>query len=339
MKKLIALLLTLSTLFAASCAAVKIGDDGTTDTKKTPDEQTTAGEGTTAEEQTTADEQTTVDDVTTAEETTTQKVYYEVIINQYSLEELMRTSDNVLKARFVSKTVDGNEIIYRFNVLEEYYGKTGRKTIDVFYNTKWGLPTGIAYESGKDYFLLLYEDGDQYSGGQGEWVSVSYEIFLPVGDVSKMTLYGRPVKEQSDIKKLENEKDFVDHLKSVIAKEDLPEPKEKKYIMSDDMGEIVSHSEVIFAATVIKDQYRGVNDINPKKDFFTCEITKVYKGNIEVGEAVDVVFRKNTVSIGDTVIFAGYWDEATGLYRITSPSSVYKMTEKDNIIALIEEQK
>ena len=41
MKKLIALLLTLSTLFAASCAAVKTGDDGTTDTKKAPDEQTT----------------------------------------------------------------------------------------------------------------------------------------------------------------------------------------------------------------------------------------------------------------------------------------------------------
>ena len=53
MKKLIAILLTLSTLFAASCAEVKTDGDGTTETKKAPDEQTTAGNETTAEEQTT----------------------------------------------------------------------------------------------------------------------------------------------------------------------------------------------------------------------------------------------------------------------------------------------
>ena len=69
MKKLIALLLTLSTLFAASCAAVRTDGDGTTETKKAPEEQTTVGEGTTAEEQTTAEEETTEEEQTTEDST------------------------------------------------------------------------------------------------------------------------------------------------------------------------------------------------------------------------------------------------------------------------------
>ncbi|MBQ0101741.1 MAG: hypothetical protein KBT31_02985 [Firmicutes bacterium] len=345
MKKLIALLLTVSTLLATSCVAVKTGDDGTTDTKKTPDEQTTAGEGTTAEEQTTADEQTTVDDVTTAEDVTTatrttkQEPDIEVDFVAWPLEELMAMSDNILKARFIGKTVDENDVIYSFDVLEEYYGNTLRKTIDMFYGNKWGLRTDFPYEKGKDYFLLLSDRGDQYSGGQGKWVAADHWMFLPAYDVSKMILNDKPIKESSEIKKLRNEKDFIKYLKSVIAGEGFPEPKEKKYILSDDIGEIVSRSEVIFAVTARKIQYRSVSDINEKKDFFVCEVAEVYKGDIEVGTTVDVIFMKGTVSMGETVIFAGYMDEAKDLFRITSPSSVYKMTEKDNIIALIEEQK
>ena len=102
MKKLIALLLTLSTLFAASCAAVKTGDDGTTETKKAPDEQTTAGDETTADvettagEGTTAEEQTTAEDDTTADEQTTHieekhEPYYPTGDGVYLLTETLET--------------------------------------------------------------------------------------------------------------------------------------------------------------------------------------------------------------------------------------------------------
>ncbi|MBQ0101755.1 MAG: hypothetical protein KBT31_03055 [Firmicutes bacterium] len=347
MKKLIALLLTLSTLFAASCAAVKTGDDGTTETKKNPDEQTTAGEGTTAEEQTTAEDETTADDQTTGDDVTTENKssagdidhIVQTIVLKLPLKDLLYASDNILRAQFISKDSDGNTASYCFKVLEEYYGKASKETVKVNI-TKYGDSIiDLPYEEGKEYYLALRNTSSQYTAGDEQFCFVS-DMFMPVGDVSKITLYGEPIKENSDIEKLENDGDFVDYLKSVIASEDFPKPGEKRFIVSNNAAEIIACSDFVFAAKAVSEKFRGENERNKTKDFFVCEVIEVYKGNINVGDTVSIIFAKNMTEIGKTVIFAGYESsEGSKSFRQTSANSIFGMTEKDNIIALIEEQK
>ena len=132
MKKLIALLLTLSTLFAASCAAVKTDGDGTTETKKSPDEQTTAGEGTTAEEQSTAGDETTADEQTTHIEEK-QEPYYPTGDGIYLLTETL-SDDN--------------------------YGLTIDPLLSAYVYTDENAPKSMKYSFfGKEYDLLYSRSG------------------------------------------------------------------------------------------------------------------------------------------------------------------------------------
>ncbi|MBE6596053.1 MAG: hypothetical protein E7641_00120 [Ruminococcaceae bacterium] len=262
----------------------------------------------------------------------------------HSFEKSIDNATNILKGKCVSAQNNKREVIYEFDVVEQYKGDTTAKKI---YVESERILVGVAdknysftdpdYSVGEEYLLLLarhisvYYDNDIYH-------LVSSRPYIPLNGEEKIVIYGNErlsghselsfFKSQKPEKVIEYTKNVISNSQNADGVEYYGDP----YIESTDLEDVVSKSEYVvkLIPTSKKD-----NPSNSVTGYYVCSVVETYKGDTETNEIM-VELRLDSVKLKQEYIIALSRISDSNSYRISSKNSIYDTSELDTILQYID---
>ena len=269
-----------------------------------------------------------------------------------TLEEVIPSATDIVKARYLRATMDNHmRCYYEFEVTESLRGLGLEETItvgvlvadcyipdrDISFSTY-----SSRYEQGKEYLLLLQRWTSVYDD---EYIFgfVSDSLVIPIGEDGKGYLAsGESLMYGSDLSNHLGSTEIADSFEkgtfeqyAVNVVKDNVMVHGKDYIESTDISEILHGSEYVLEVEIknVDSEYISDNRITCR-----CEIVSVIKGAFtEV--ATSVTFPAGPIEVGDTYIIAVNTSSGSQRYLVmSSKNSVYSIDQKEEIIAILSDQ-
>ena len=251
-----------------------------------------------------------------------------------TFDEAIAISNCAASAEFVSYIEYDDYVEYEFKVKDVLYGDIPENPIHLFsmkgesnvdkVNYNYDLGENI-YTKGDEYILIMQRD--DYIFYDYPHCMLITDIYIPLKDITKSTMYGQPIKNFTginsvdeikkiikDLSKLENDK--VKHLKSEGI----------KYSKSDKMDEIVAESDLILE---LKIESLAIEGIYSNGNTYTCDVLKVLKGdkvNKNDDGKIMATLLKNSVKVGESYIIM--------LNKLGDDSLIYVQSSKKSIIPI-----
>lgn len=270
-----------------------------------------------------------------------------------SFEDCIRSATDVFKGTCINIIEHLETIEYEFSVTERFLGEDTSSSVFVYVQrhsytftnedgemieVNSGYPEEPHYEIGAEYYMLLSRDISVYYE-HDRYHSFHRQIYLPVADISKSSMYGEPLYEHSELKKLSGEQELRDHIQKVISEIDLsskPLYSGDPYIKSTDMKSIIEGSEYVIKIKVERKEFEGRENYN--QNIYRCIVTESLSGEIAKDEIIDITFFPDTVCDGEEYIVAvdlSIDNRTPKLYHFSSKNSLFPIDQYDEIMQII----
>ncbi len=259
-----------------------------------------------------------------------------------SLEEIIATSDVLLKGQCVDCTIETDYIEYEFEVLQKYRGRLESKNINVYvpyYNITIHdehhisyQTDDVKYELGESYLLALLDRNNVYLTSN-RYINAGGNLYIPTSNIESSSIYGESLLKHSNIGSLTTEESLLTYLCTQydLMADSRSDSKRITYISDIDFGNIIVKSDYILQIKVADEVYVGsAKDRNT----YDCIVTDVVHGNIKNGEIARIVFPAELVKSGDELIVALFEFESTSprSFVLSSKSSIFSIDRKSEII-------
>ncbi len=268
------------------------------------------------------------------------KVLPQYLMEYLTFEQIVKKATDIVKAKCVGSNQAGDDMEYTFEVIERFSGEDVDefkvKTMD--YNASGSGASFTVYQSdnykiGKEYYLFLtrhisvYQEYDLYR-------NFLAFVHVPADDVSKATIYNEHISNHSQLSEEFDANTFEEYIKTLIESrtdEEISLYMGEKYITSNDMNTIIDGTP-----HVIEIQVNEFDRINPQTEISNCTVTKVLKGDMEVGSTQRVIFPKGKVEPGKKYIIAAKIIESQYVV-FSSKNSLFDVSQHDAIMECINE--
>lgn len=276
------------------------------------------------------------------------------ILEQYAtFEEFVSGAEVIVKGRFTGKKTSNPVFdFYTFKVIDTLYGKVYTKDIDIkeYRNAIYDViyidpeitysPSDIAYEKGKDYYLVLLDTSGPYYD-KDTLFSVGGNIFLPADDIGACTIYGDPLPDHSLIEESGTVHSIEDYLHDLIDQGLLDKEGKHKntYIRSADFNTVIRNSDFILH---VRFNEKTMDSIDNSRLSYLCTVISSLKGDVEPGKTVEIIVPYGTLGTGDEVVLALFDIDPNSEaeprnYKLSSPKSVFNVSEKGRIEKALQE--
>ena len=256
-------------------------------------------------------------------------------------EAVTQYATDFVKAKCIGVKDNDVDVEYKFEVLARYLGEEVGDFIHVYTrknycHTAAGENIGISYYeddisyiTGEEYYLVIerfvgvYYDRDRYY--------TICNIYFPVSDLTKSTMYGELVTNHSGISDISGEQALVDYIVKML--ENNPDRElyyGTKPIDARDMETVIKQSDFVFKVSVGKDCGYGLKD----RTTHECTVIESLKGDITTSD-ITILFLKGDVSEGKEYIVALHQSD-TSSFIVSSKNSVFKISKKDRIMKYIQ---
>lgn len=258
-----------------------------------------------------------------------------------TFEELVHCASDVVIGTCVGVDVYDSYKEYKFHVEKRLWGEGSDDLIYVYVpnrivtiadtNMTYGL-YDIVYEENESYYLPLIRTVDVYLD-HDRYTNVGANIYLPVDPSKPSQIYGQELTKHSSI----GTNDLTDYLGSFDINQ-VAKYSGIDYIQSDDKATIINSSDFVLRVEILKEVYAGIAD---DRNTYDCNVVAAYKGDVEIGSIVRIVFPKDAVAIGGEYILALYEFEnvTPRSFLYSSKNSLFHVNEADTIMQYINAEK
>ena len=258
-----------------------------------------------------------------------------------TFEELLYRASDVVIGTCVGVDVYDSYKEYKFHVEKRFWGEGSDDLIYVYVpnrivtiadtNMTYGL-YDIVYEENESYYLPLIRTVDVYLD-HDRYTNVGANIYLPVDRSKPLQIYGQELTKHSSI----GTNDLTDYLGSFDINQ-VAKYSGIDYIQSDDKATIINSSDFVLRVEILKEVYAGIAD---DRNTYDCNVVAAYKGDVEIGSIVRIVFPKDAVAIGGEYILALYEFEnvTPRSFLYSSKNSLFHVNEADTIMQYINAEK
>ena len=265
-----------------------------------------------------------------------------------TFEDLIYLSTDVVKAKCISVVEENYNLKYEFQVLERYVGEETEQNIYVYIPQNRIVsiidgPSGedigyetsqLVYTADESYYLVLSRRKSVYDSND-HYLEVGGNLYIPVSDISKSTLYGQPLTNHSNIEACNSEQQIIDHIVNQLK----VNPNEERllfegqqYIVSEDFETIIDESPYILKVKLKEIEYKSET-----RATYKCTVISTLKGDCAEGAEISIPFFPDTVREGKEYIVALMYSSAD-LYVLSSKNSVFSKWKENNIVKHLKTQ-
>lgn len=271
---------------------------------------------------------------------------YDTCILYCTFEELLKDyTHEIVVAEFNSLVgeEDGN-LKYKFKVKETIFGEDLGNTLYVFSrlanvsvtdtDISYNGNNSSMYKKGEEYILLISRYRSVYNKEDDVLSILESNAYLPLNDLKKSTVYNEPLTKHSQLTENDlNPESLIAYIKN-IKKDDTNFYWGCNYIKSDALDDIVTGSDYVVELEIGEEVYK---DASPVTDAFNCTVTKVYKGDIDVGKEFEyLIFLQNTVKTGKKYIVCLLKAEDGYEINIAAKKGVYSVGKAEKIEEILK---
>ncbi len=258
-------------------------------------------------------------------------------------EQVIKDATNVVKAECVQTVYDGKGYKHTFEVQKQYKGKLSDKQFYVeFYpgaevcimDKGYSYIKSNKFYPGNTYLLVLGCNRSVYRAYNGYYFKE--DICIPVENVSKASMYNRPLHEYIDLTKTQA-KSFHQVEQYIIKKcgESSSEGNYHgaDYIRSEKLSDILTQSPYVLRLEIVS----LVSDMAQSgfAERYNCKVITVYKGHVQK-EEVDVDFFPDTVSVGDQCIVALVDGTTAKYYQFSAKGSLISVDQEQEVLHILQ---
>ena len=267
-----------------------------------------------------------------------------------SLEGILTEVTDIVLATFKERTVQGLTYKYEFSASENIRGLgiEGDITVVSVPGNYYVLGKGISfstyeckYQTNAKYLLLLNRNRTTYD--EAEIFSFADDsLIIPATSPRHVLfdssfLYGEALRDHVETDTLRsalNSTAVTDELLSLVKENPLYHG--ESYEGTSDMESVLLHSDFVFEITV---DWVFMETFDKTAITYSCTIDRTHKGET-VHTEILVKFPHNNDIVGERFIVAvNANEEGSSLYLMSSPYSIFDVSERDTIIALINTEK
>ena len=247
--------------------------------------------------------------------------------------EAVELSDCAVVAEFELYSKAGDGVEYTFKVKEVLRGSIKEKTIHLFdsVGTSYIEGTDYSYNTGEDIYrvgeayLLIMEEDDSLFFEYPHYVLVT-NIYAPVNDFGKSTMYDKNLSELSGIKSLDETKTYIRKAKAKVKVDG------EHYTTATDYPTIVKESDLVLEVKIVDLSSEGIYG---NRNTYVTEVRKIIKGDrlstYDSGE-IALVLMKGSVEIGkEYLVIINRIDDTSRIYTQSSKKSVIPLSDKKTI--------
>lgn len=255
-----------------------------------------------------------------------------------TLEELCLHANEVVTAEYTGGVIENGKCMLAFTVKERHNGGGTETSLRLSYRpSEDEVHDGFIdapFDIGRSYILLLekkqptvYDKTDLYS-------FVSSRLVIPCDNVLEATLGGESLKKHMagfDMDEPIEAQFLIDYM--LNCSRDVPDVETSAitYIPSNDPVEIISASDYVLKVKIGNSKYDAGDRIT-----HTCQVETEYKSASGISTDIDVLFPKDAVAIGDTVIIiVNKFPSTEKSFFLTSDYGIIDISQEDTILDLI----
>lgn len=264
--------------------------------------------------------------------------HIESIIEFMTLEELCLHANEVVTAEYTGGVIENGKCILSFSVTERHKGSGTETDLRLPYLPSSGEVHDdfiiSPFEKGRRYILILekklptvYDKDDLYS-------FVSSRLIIPCDNVGEATLGGESLKKHMagfDMDEPMDTQFLIDYI--LNCSRDVPNEETAivPYIPSDNLSEIISGSDNVLKITVGEIKYDAGDRVT-----HNCTVEAEYKAADKIDSEIEVLFPKDAVSAGDTVIIiVNKFPSTERSFLLTSDYGIINISQEDIILDII----
>ncbi|NLI62232.1 MAG: hypothetical protein GX362_02345 [Methanosarcinaceae archaeon] len=248
--------------------------------------------------------------------------------------EAINLSDCIVVAEYLSYNTSNEYYTeYKFKIKDVLRGEVSENEIYLFEvkgknivdNINYVYETGNNqhdYKVGNDYVLIL-EKTDSLFYDKTRYRSVT-DIFIPLNDIGKSTMYGKQISEIA-VKGKKEFKDYINTFKNTSTKD--TKDTKKPYTESNDLKEIINESDLVLKVKITGLMVEGTLH---NGNTYYCNVINVLKEddfkNLKENDNIRVTLMKGSVNVGEEYIVI--------LNRINKKSLIFTQSSKRSVISL-----
>ena len=271
----------------------------------------------------------------------------QVVGNYMTFEELLDRASDVIMGTCIGVDEYDSYKEYKFDVEKRFWGSGTEDLIYVYVPNRsvTVLDTeitydlyDIVYEENESYFLVLTRTVDVYLD-HDRYMNVGANIYLPANDAESLQMYGQSIMDHSSLSMSGNnarENNLASYFTS-YDRSNVAEYSGVDYIKANDDSTIIKSSDFVLMVKIVNEVYAGIAD---DRNTYDCTVISAYKGNVETGSTVRIVFPKDAVVIGEEYILALYEFENVmpRSFVFSSKNSLFNVNEEDTIMQYINSE-
>lgn len=255
-----------------------------------------------------------------------------------TLKELCLHANEVVTAEYTGGVIENGKCMLAFTVKERHKGGGTETSLRLSYcPSEDEVHDGFVdtpFEIGRSYVLLLekkqptvYDKTDLYS-------FVSSRLVIPCDNADEATLGGESLKKHMagfDMDEPMDTQFLIDYI--LNCSRDVPKEETAivPYIPSDSLSEIISGSDNVLKITVGEIKYDAGDRIT-----HNCTVEAKYKAADKIDSEIEVLFPKDAVSAGDTVIIiVNKFPSTERSFLLTSDNGIIDISQEDTILDII----
>lgn len=187
-------------------------------------------------------------------------------------------------------------------------------------------------EHDTDYLLVLDHRMSVYN--EVDIYQFVCNIVIDVSELSDSTMYNQPIFSHSEAFDFttSDASDAVEYVRDLV-KDNTPSAQPTK---TPDIDEVIAASTDILVVNVNECVKSVINDFR-NTGFYSCSVTESLKGSISAGETIQILFRNEDVTEGDSIIVALNNHDGAYYYRLTTLNSIISLDQKDALASLIDD--
>ena len=257
---------------------------------------------------------------------------------QYTtLEELCLHANEVVTAEYTGGAIENGKCMLDFTVKERHKGNGTETALRLSYRpTEDEVQDGFVdtpFDIGRSYILILEKKQPTVYNKTNLYSFVSSRLIIPCDNVAEATLGGESLKKHMagfDMDEPMDAQFLIDYI--LNCSRDVPnaETATVPYIPSDSLSEIISGSDYVLKITVGESKYDAGDRVT-----HNCTVETKYKAADKIGAEIEVLFPKDAVSVGDTVIIiVNKFFSTEKSFLLTSDNGIVDISQEDLIIEI-----
>ena len=257
-----------------------------------------------------------------------------------TFEDIIEMATDVVVAEFVAQRPFGQFVTeFEFIVHDRIFGNAA-DTIFVYTDDIEGefSSNDLQFTTGTQYLLALIKLADVYNSMHDDGFVFITDIMLDLNNPSRSTMHNEPLSLHSRMnfnsRSLTSE-GIVSYVRTLPRN---PVPT-NVFITSGNLEDIINGSPYVLIIEINEPRRLaggGLHSDIRSTDIYFTTVVEVLKGDIQVGDLIEIVFFAGTVFPGEThIVSTAPVSQNSNFQRFTSRQSLHPMTQLGEIIEIL----